>query len=72
MSDDEIAALVVDNGSEMCKAGFAGDDVPRAVFPSIVGRNRRMSDVSMLQEASGGSHVGGPTKRLSWSGSTMV
>ena len=36
--DDEVAALVVDNGSGMCKAGFAGDDAPRAVFPSIVGR----------------------------------
>jgi len=29
---------VIDNGSGMCKAGFAGDDAPRAVFPSIVGR----------------------------------
>ncbi|KAE8576038.1 hypothetical protein XENTR_v10004027 [Xenopus tropicalis] len=38
--DEEIAALVVDNGSGMCKAGFAGDDAPRAVFPSIVGRPR--------------------------------
>jgi actin-related protein len=39
MSDEvEIQALVVDNGSGMCKAGFAGDDAPRAVFPSIVGR----------------------------------
>jgi actin beta/gamma 1 len=37
-SDDDVAALVVDNGSGMCKAGFAGDDAPRAVFPSIVGR----------------------------------
>ena len=36
--EDEIAALVIDNGSGMCKAGFAGDDAPRAVFPSIVGR----------------------------------
>jgi actin-related protein len=26
--DEEIAALVVDNGSGMCKAGFAGDDAP--------------------------------------------
>jgi len=34
----EQQALVVDNGSGMCKAGFAGDDAPRAVFPSIVGR----------------------------------
>jgi len=34
----EVAALVVDNGSGVCKAGFAGDDAPRGVFPSIVGR----------------------------------
>jgi len=48
MSDDtsssdtkkDVQALVVDNGSGMCKAGFAGDDAPRAVFPSIVGRPR--------------------------------
>jgi len=40
MCDDETQALVVDNGSGMCKAGFAGDDAPRAVFPSIVGRPR--------------------------------
>ena len=39
-ADEEVAALVVDNGSGMCKAGFAGDDAPRAVFPSIVGRPR--------------------------------
>jgi actin len=38
--DDEVQALVVDNGSGMVKAGFAGDDAPRAVFPSIVGRPR--------------------------------
>lgn len=38
--DDDVSALVVDNGSGMCKAGFAGDDAPRAVFPSIVGRPR--------------------------------
>jgi len=39
-SEEEVQALVVDNGSGMCKAGFAGDDAPRAVFPSIVGRPR--------------------------------
>jgi len=37
-NEDDVQALVVDNGSGMCKAGFAGDDAPRAVFPSIVGR----------------------------------
>jgi len=38
--DEEVTGLVVDNGSGMVKAGFAGDDAPRAVFPSIVGRPR--------------------------------
>merc|ERR1712142_812385 len=36
--DEEAAAMVIDNGSGMVKAGFAGDDAPRAVFPSVVGR----------------------------------
>lgn len=41
MGDEElVAALVIDNGSGMCRAGFAGDDDPKAVFPSIVGRPR--------------------------------
>ena len=35
--NEDGQALVVDNGSGMVKAGFAGDDAPRAVFPSIVG-----------------------------------
>jgi len=38
--EDETPAVVIDNGSGMNKAGFAGDDAPRAVFPSIVGRPR--------------------------------
>lgn len=49
--DEESTALVCDNGSGLCKAGFAGDDAPRAVFPSIVGRPRHQvthGDVLML------------------------
>jgi actin-related protein len=38
MSEEQAAAVVIDNGSGMCKAGIAGDDAPRCVFPSIVGR----------------------------------
>ena len=34
----DLQPLVIDNGSGMCKAGFAGDDAPRSVFPCIVGR----------------------------------
>ena len=38
MAEEDAQALVIDNGSGMVKAGFAGDDAPRAVFPSIIGR----------------------------------
>ena len=48
MADEDVAALVIDNGSGMCKAGFAGDDAPRAVFPSIAGRPRHQVLMSML------------------------
>ncbi|RUS83090.1 hypothetical protein EGW08_009176 [Elysia chlorotica] len=56
MCDDDVAALVVDNGSGMCKAGFAGDDAPRAVFPSIVGRPRHVS--MMIGMGNKDSYVG--------------
>ena len=38
MVDEEVTAVVIDNGSGMCKAGFAGDDAPRSVFSTVVGR----------------------------------
>ena len=38
MCDDDIQTLVIDNGSRTSKAGFAGDEEPRSVFPSVVGR----------------------------------
>ena len=47
MCEEETTALVCDNGSGLCKAGFAGDDAPRAVFPSIVGRPRHQVRVHM-------------------------
>jgi actin len=31
------AAVIIDNGSEICKAGLAGDDAPKASFPAVVG-----------------------------------
>ena len=36
--DEEVTVVVIDNGSGECKAGFAGNDAPRSVFSSIVGR----------------------------------
>jgi len=38
MSTEESLALVVDNGTGRVKAGFGGDDAPRTVFSSVVGR----------------------------------
>ncbi|KAL8265831.1 hypothetical protein R6Q59_003175 [Mikania micrantha] len=37
---DEVQPLVFDCGTGTVKAGFAGDDAPRVVFPTIVGRPR--------------------------------
>ena len=39
MSEDRDP-LVIDNGSAMMKCGSGGEDAPRAVFTSIVGRPR--------------------------------
>ena len=44
---EDTLALVIDNGSGMFKAGFAGDDAPRAIFPSIVGRPRHQVYVNV-------------------------
>ena len=33
-----MTTLVIDNGSGVCKSGIAGEEAPRAVFPSLVGR----------------------------------
>ncbi len=38
-----MSVIVCDNGSGTMKCGFAGDEAPRAVFPSIVGRPKMPS-----------------------------
>ena len=30
--------VVIDNGTGSCKAGFAGDDAPRIIIPTVVGK----------------------------------
>ena len=42
MAEDQ-QVVVVDNGSGVVKAGFSGEDAPRAIFPSIVGRPKNIS-----------------------------
>jgi actin, other eukaryote len=50
MADDEGSGedeyesgrpIVIDNGSGRIKAGFADDEAPRTVFPSVVGRPKQ-------------------------------
>ncbi|XP_052686060.1 actin-like [Crassostrea angulata] len=42
---EDVAALVIDNGSGMCKAGFAGDDAPRVVFSPNFERPKHQVDI---------------------------
>ena len=46
--DEELGAIVVDNGSFSTHAGFAGDDAPRVVFETLVGRQQ---DSAMIFDA---------------------
>jgi len=55
-SQESGSALVIDNGSGMVKSGFAGDDAPRAVFPSIVGRSKHQA--SMVGMAQKDAYIG--------------
>jgi actin len=52
-------AVIIDNGSGFVKAGFAGDDTPRVVFPSIVGK--RLNPVSAGQN----TYVGDQAQSMS-------
>lgn len=36
-------AVIIDNGSGMCKAGLSGDDAPKTSFPAVVGRAKTQS-----------------------------
>lgn len=46
--NDDIAAVIIDNGSGMVKGGFAGDDAPRVVFPAITGRPRYQASFNFI------------------------
>ena len=49
--DDGNSVIVVDNGSGSVKAGFAGEDSPISVFPSVVGYSEGCGDYYIGQEA---------------------
>ncbi|XP_070618169.1 actin, cytoplasmic type 5-like [Erythrolamprus reginae] len=43
MANQEMVALVVDNGTRNCRAGVAGEDLPRTVVSPIIGRPKMQS-----------------------------
>ena len=52
---DEVSALIVDVGTTSVKAGYAGEDTPKAVFPSFVGKVKSGKE----GEVGGGGEMGG-------------
>lgn len=49
MSWDENTPIVADGGSSSLKAGFAGEEAPRLIFSSVIGRNlARPSDPPLV------------------------
>jgi len=36
-AEADAKSVIIDNGSGMVKAGFAGEEAPFAVFPAVVG-----------------------------------
>ncbi|CAE7029577.1 ACTB [Symbiodinium natans] len=49
MSDD-LPAIIVDNGTFQIKAGFAGDDLPRAICRCVVGHPKEGGDDYLVGE----------------------
>ncbi|KRX78435.1 Actin, acrosomal process isoform [Trichinella sp. T6] len=62
MDPDSTRPVVIDNGSGVLKAGFAGDDGPISVFPSITGRPRYQGVLIGMAEKS--SYVGDEAQNM--------
>jgi actin-related protein len=62
MCDSSGAVIVIDNGSGVCKAGFAHDKAPRALVPTIIGTPNRRSSMFGLQRQA--SYVGSEMQHL--------
>lgn len=53
---EDLVAIVIDNGSGICKAGFSGDDAPKAMFPAVIGRPKHTG--VMINSGSQDAYVG--------------
>jgi hypothetical protein len=50
---DEVSALVIDIGTSSVRAGYAGDDTPRAIIPTQYGSMPTNSDTDVVMGDSG-------------------
>ena len=44
----EKQTIIIDNGSDTCKVGYAEDIKPRSVFPSVVGHPKNPPDTKRV------------------------
>lgn len=64
---DEVSALVVDIGSSTLRAGYAGDDTPKAVIPTAYGYTTEPiedgGDIAMSEAGADGDSSEKPAKK---------
>lgn len=46
--EQQLASVVLDLGSDFVRGGFSGDDAPRAVYPSVISKPKRQSEVPIM------------------------
>lgn len=51
LSHNESRAIIIDNGSRTCKAGFAGDVIPKYIINSFVGTDPKTKDTYVSDDA---------------------
>ena len=59
----EEPVVIIDNGSGMIKAGFAGEEKPRCIFPSMIGKLKPEYAKYGIREA-GDSYIGKQTEKV--------
>jgi actin len=57
MLDTDYSDIIIDNGTGMVKAGFAGNDAPEYIFPSIIGTTK-YANTMYTEESNQGMYIG--------------
>lgn len=60
---DEVSALVIDFGTSSTRAGYAGDDTPKAIIPSSYGFKPQTPDEDVTMGEAGDDETAKPNKK---------